>query len=60
MLRGNSENDPRNHFYGHKCRVDSKDEGELKGPMMRSSVPKVCGGCSQEFHIAEALELPSR
>ena len=60
QLGGNNETDARKHFYCGKCRIDFKDEAELKGHFMESSEHVVCPECSQEFPNVGALEIHSK
>ena len=60
-LRGDNEADARKNFYCEMCKIDFKDEAELKSHVMESSEHgSACPKHSHEFRTVEALELHSK
>jgi len=59
-LRGDNEAGVRKHFYCGMCRIDFKDESELKSHVMESSEHVIRRKRSHEFDTFEALGLHSK
>ncbi|PUU72804.1 hypothetical protein B9Z19DRAFT_1136680 [Tuber borchii] len=59
-LRGENEAGVRMHFYCGMCRIDFKDEPELKSHVMGSLQHVLCRKRNREFDSFEALALHSK